>query len=168
MALLCQLSIDRDDQARLDAAEDKIETLLTILTEDREHLLPGIIERVADLGREIVPQLVARFDPHSPGWGMIRIAEAIEHLAYRHPGSCDAAISALIEALNDQQGDYLHEACAGALEAIGLAAVKPIILSRGEVAAIEKDESVVQMAPPLSPSPPRDNLNNVPAANRDQ
>jgi HEAT repeat protein len=33
----------------------------------------------------------------------------------------------LIEALNDQQGDYLHEACAGALEAIGLAAVKPII-----------------------------------------
>ena len=127
LALLCQLSIDRDDQARLEAAEDKIEILLTVLTEDREHALPDIVERVTDLGPEIVPQLVARFDPHSPGWGMIRIAEAIEHLAYRHPGSCDAAIPELIEALNDQQGDYLHEACAGALEAIGLAAVKPII-----------------------------------------
>jgi hypothetical protein len=53
LTLLCQLSIDRDDQARLDAAEDKTEALLTILSENREHVLPDIIEQVAALGPEI-------------------------------------------------------------------------------------------------------------------
>lgn len=126
LSLLCQLSIDCNDQARLDASEDKTETMLNILTENRDNLLPGIIERVAALGPEIVPRLVDMLDPTDFGWGAIRIARAIERTARLHPGSCDAAIPVLIEAINDTQGDYLLEACSDALEAIGLAAVKPI------------------------------------------
>ncbi len=126
LALLCQLSVDRDDQGRLEAAEDKTEMLLTILTEDRENVLPGIVDQVVALGPEIVPRLIAMFDPKSYGWGPIRIAEVIERMARRHPGSCDAAVPLLIEAVNDNQSDFLLEACESALIAIGLPAVEPI------------------------------------------
>jgi hypothetical protein len=78
LSLLCQLSIDRDDQARLDVAEDQKEALLAILAEGREHVLPDIVERVAALGPEIGPRLAAMFRPDDPDWGAIRIARAIE------------------------------------------------------------------------------------------
>lgn len=126
LALLCQLSIDRDDQARLNAAEDQTETLLAILVEDRENVLPDVIERVAALGPEIGPRLVAMFAPDDAGWGPIRIARAIERTARLYPGSCDAAIPVLLEAIKGSHGDYLLEACSDALEAIGPAAVQPM------------------------------------------
>jgi HEAT repeat protein len=126
LALVCQLSVDGDDQVRLGAAEDKTEMLLTILAEDRQNVLPGIVEQVAALGPEIVPRLSAMFDPRSFGWGVVRIAETIARIARRHPGSCDAAVPALIEAINGEQGDYLLVACSEALAAIGPAAVEPV------------------------------------------
>jgi hypothetical protein len=126
-ALLCQLSLDRNDQAQLDASEDQATTLLDILTENRDNLLPDIIERVAALGPEVVPRLIERFDPEDVGWGSIRIAEAIEQLARRYPGSCDAAAPMLVEAIHDEQGDFLLEAISAALEAIGAPAVQPMI-----------------------------------------
>ncbi len=127
LALLCQLGIDRDDQARLDAAEDQSETLLTILAEDREHVLPNIIERVAALGPEIGPRLAAMVDPDDLGWGVIRIVRAIAHTAHLYPGSCDVAIPVLLEMVKDNQGDFLLEACSDALEAIGPVAVQSIV-----------------------------------------
>jgi len=123
LALLCQLSIDRDDQARLDAAQDKTEMLLTILAEDRQNVLPTVVEQVAALGPDIVPRLIALLNPHRFSWAIVRVAEVIERIAHRYPGSCDAAIPALIEMINDEQGDYSLEACSSALEAIGPAAV---------------------------------------------
>jgi HEAT repeat protein len=126
LALLCQLSVDGDDRARLDAAEDKDEMLFTILAEDRQNVLPGIVEQAAALGPGIVPQLIVMLDPRSFGWGAIRAAETIERIARRYPGSCDAAIPVLIAAINDEQGDYLLEACSEALEAIGPPAVEPV------------------------------------------
>ena len=126
LALLCQLSVDRNDRLRLEQAEDRAGMLLTILTEYREHVLPDIVERVAALGPEIVPRLVAKFDPEGFGWGPIRTARVVERVAHRHPGSCDAAIPVLIQAINDRQGDFLLEACSDALGAIGPAAVEPI------------------------------------------
>jgi HEAT repeat protein len=126
-ALLCQLSLDCNDQARMDASEDQAGTLLDILTENRENLLPDIIERVAALGPEVAPRLIERFDPKDFGWGPIRIARAIEQLARRYPGSCDAAAPVLVEAIHDDQGDFLLEAISDALEAIGPPAVQPIV-----------------------------------------
>jgi len=127
--LLCQLSLDCNDQARMDASEDQVETLLDILTENRDNLLPGIIDRVAALGPEVVPRLIERFDPEDFGWGSIRVARAIERLACRYPGSCDAAAPMLVEAIHDDQGDFLLEAVSDALEAIGPLAV-PLMIER--------------------------------------
>lgn len=127
LALLCQLSVNGNDQARLDTAGDRSETLLTILSENRQHVLPGIVDQAAALGPEIVPRLMAGIEPEGFYWGMIRVIKTIERLARHHPGSCDEAIPLLIETINDQQGDYVLEACSRALETIGPAAVASIV-----------------------------------------
>jgi hypothetical protein len=57
---------------------------------------------------------------------MVRVVEAIERIARRHPGSCDNAIPVLIKTINDKQSDYLLQACSHALEAIGPAAVEAV------------------------------------------
>ncbi|MDO8585780.1 MAG: hypothetical protein Q7T82_01960 [Armatimonadota bacterium] len=126
LALLCQLSTDRDDEAAYQSAEDKAAVLLAILSANRETVLDDVIHRVSDLGPEVVPSLVERFDPSGPGWGHIRIARTIERIARWNPGSSDAAIPMLIEAVNNNQGDFMLEACADALSAIGPAAVGQI------------------------------------------
>lgn len=127
LALLCQLSVNQDDQGRLEAAEDRAGALLTILFENRQHVLPGIVKQAADLGPDIVSRLMAGIEPDGFDWGMLRAIETLELMARRHPGSCDVAIPRLIETINDQQGDYILEACSRTLEAIGPAAVEPIV-----------------------------------------
>lgn len=126
LALLCQLSLDHDDEAALEAAGDQTEALLEILLSPREHVLPEVVDRVAALGPQIVPRLIDTLEPHDYGWGMIRTAQVIEQLARRYPGSCDDAVPRLVEMIHDEQGDYLLEACAAALEAIGPAAVPQV------------------------------------------
>jgi len=79
-----------------------------------------------DLGPDIVPRLLERFDSEDYGWAPIRIAQALAQLARRYPGSCDAAIPLLIAAINEDQGDFLLEDCSAALAAIGPAAVPAI------------------------------------------
>ncbi|MBN1485432.1 MAG: plasmid pRiA4b ORF-3 family protein [Chloroflexia bacterium] len=126
MALLAQLRLDRDDEAFLQAAEDKTAALLDILGDNRRHVLPDVIERVVERGPEIAPQVIERLDPEAGNWGEIRIAQAIAQLARRYPGCCDAAVPVLIESIYDDQGDYMLEACSEALSAIGPPAVAPI------------------------------------------
>ncbi|MBI1881169.1 MAG: hypothetical protein HYR94_23565 [Chloroflexi bacterium] len=126
LGLLTQLSIESDDQARLETAADKTEALLAILTQSREHILPEIVERVVALGPEMAPRLIDLLDPEDFGWGTIRIAHVLEHLARLHPGSCDAAISKLIACIHEEQGDYMKQAASTALEAIGPPAVELI------------------------------------------
>ena len=48
LALLCYLSVNRDDEARPAAAADPAATLLTILAENREYVLPDVVERVVE------------------------------------------------------------------------------------------------------------------------
>jgi hypothetical protein len=136
LALLSQLSVDRDDQLVLETAAVREDALLDILTANRESVLPGVVEQVAALGPDIVPRLLERFAPEDYGWGPIRIAQALTLLARRHPGSCSAAVSHLIDAINDEQGDFLLEDCAEALAAIGLDAVPAVAehLTDGDVA----------------------------------
>jgi len=127
LALLCRLSVDHDDQAVLDAVADTdpAEALLTILAENREQVLPDVVERVVALGPAVAPRLAALLDPDRFSWGMLRAVEALELLARRYPGSCDAAIPTLIAMIYQDQSDYLKEACTSALVAIGPAVVEP-------------------------------------------
>ncbi len=126
LALLAQLSVDVDDQARIDQAEDKTEALLAILTETREQVLPDIIERVVVLGPDIVPRLIDLLNPWEGDWNAIRIARTIERMARAYPGSCNAAVPKLIDSIYREQGDYMDEAVTDALRAIGPPAVEQI------------------------------------------
>lgn len=126
LALLARLSLDRDDEAFLQAAEDETAALLDILGDNRRHVLPDIIERVVERGPEIAPQVIELLDPEAGNWSGIRIAQAIAQLARRYPGCCDAAVPVLIESIYDDQGDYMLEACSEALSAIGPPAVASI------------------------------------------
>ena len=123
LALLAGLSLDRDDQARLEAAADRQETLLTILAEDRDPVLPDVVEQVAALRPAVVPRLIALLQPDDFGWAPIRAARAIKRIAHEHPGSCDAAVPALVGMIGEEQGDYVLEDSSAALVAIGPAAV---------------------------------------------
>jgi|GEM_PF-449929 len=123
LALLCQLSVDQDDQRAIAAAPDRQEAILDVLLDARQPVLPDIVELAASLGPQILPELLEMLDPHDWGWGTMRAAETIAQLARHHPGSCAEAIPLLIEMLHEQQGDYMCEACHYALAAIGPAAV---------------------------------------------
>ncbi len=129
MALLAQLSIDQDDEARLERAFDREAMLLTILAENREHVLPDIVERVVALGPSTVPRLIELLPELEDSWGQIRIAQVIGRLARLWPGSCDVAIPVLIDVLDDDQGDFILEAVTEALEAIGPAALEPLAVA---------------------------------------
>lgn len=126
LALLAQLSVDVDDQALLDNAENKTETLLTILAEPRQQVLPNILDEITALGPEIAPRLIDTLDPEDYGWGTIRIVQAIERIARQYPGCCNAAVSKLIACIDDEQGDYMEEAASNALRAIGVPALPHI------------------------------------------
>jgi hypothetical protein len=126
LGLLAQLSVESDDQARLDTAADQTEVLLDILAQPREHVLPNLIDRVVALGPAIVPRLIDLLAPEDFGWAAVRIAHTIERMARWYPGSCDAAVLKLIAGIHEEQGDYMKEAASAALEAIGPAAVELI------------------------------------------
>lgn len=126
LAMLCQMSVDVDDEAVYQSSDDKTAALVDILSSNRENVLDDIVKKVGALGPGIVPSLIDKFDPMGLGWGCIRIARAIEHIARRNPGSCEGAIPRLMEAICPEQGDFMLEACADALGAIGPAAVEHI------------------------------------------
>ncbi len=123
LSLLVYWITDRDDQVHLEAATDKTEALLAILAEPRPHVLPDIVDQVVALGPEIAPRLIDLLDPDDEGWVPIRIIQSLERLAGEYPHSADAAVPKLIQAINEEQGDYIKKAAADALTAIGPPAV---------------------------------------------
>ena len=129
LALLCQLSVERDDLAYLEAAADKTAALLEILAAPNEHVLPNIIERVVALGPAIASAVIDRLDADAFDWGAIRLINTVTQLARAYPGSCDAAIPTLIDYLHEDQSDFICEAVGEALRVIGPAAV-PLIKRR--------------------------------------
>ncbi len=126
LALLCQLSIGNDDQALLEEADNPDGVAFGILAQDRQNVLPGIVDRVAARGPSVLPFLRDLIEPYEFSWGMVRGLQVLEKLARSHPGSCDSFIPTLIETLNDEQSDYVLEPCSDVLRAIGPAAVELI------------------------------------------
>jgi hypothetical protein len=127
LALLGQLGIDRDDQGCLDAATNELIVLLSILADNRENILPDVLERLVAIGPTILPGLTPLLKPDQYGWGLIHALHVVTRLARRYPGSCDVMAPLIIETMYEGQGDYAMEAASEALEAIGLAAVAPMI-----------------------------------------
>ncbi len=126
LALLAQLGVDRDDQGRLETTTDELIMLLGILTENREHILPTVVDRLVEMGPAVLPGLVSLLSPAHYGWGATRALQIVTRLARRHPGSCDALIPFIIEMIFEGQGDFACEAAAEALAVIGPVAVAPI------------------------------------------
>lgn len=166
LSLIFQLSTDRDDQERLEASEDKTRTLLSILAENREHVLPGVVDQVVNLGPEIAPRLVRMLRSYRGGWHIIRLVEAIWRVARRYPGSCDAAVPYLINLIDDNQGDALLELASDALAAIGPVAVPEVgrhlqdddmsrqIYLTGVLSEIPTEESARLLLSQIDPSQP--------------
>jgi hypothetical protein len=126
LALLAQLGVDQDDQGRLETTSDELIMLLAILTENRENILPTVIDRLVEMGPAVLPGLVSLLSPAHYGWGATRALQIVTLLARRHPGSCDVLIPFIIEMVFEGQGDFACEAAAEALAVIGPAAVTPI------------------------------------------
>jgi len=127
LALLAQLGADRDDQGRLETTTDELIMLLAILVENRENILPTVIDRLVEMGPAVLPCLVPMLTPEHYGWGATRALQIMARLARRHPGSCDVLIPFIIEMIFEGQGDFACEAAGEALVAIGPAAVAPMI-----------------------------------------
>ena len=123
IALVCKLSVEVDVQALVESVGSDTEQLLGILLQKREIKSELIIERAAALGPSILPRLTGALDEDEFDWGAIRAASTIERMARLYPGQCASAAPALIEAINDDAGDFLCEACSDALGAIGPDAV---------------------------------------------
>jgi hypothetical protein len=126
LALLAQLGVGRDDQRRLETTPDELIMLLAILTENRENILPSIVDRLVDMGPAVLPGLVPLLSPTQYGWGATRALKMVTRLARRHPGSCDVLIPFLIEMIFEGQGDFACEDAAEALAVIGPPAVAQI------------------------------------------
>jgi hypothetical protein len=172
LSLVCQLAVDRDDEGALAAAVDPAQALLAILAQPREHVLPDILERVAKLGPAAVPGLVPLLHRGQPEWGAIRAARAVALLARQWPEACASAIPALLERMTDREGDFVLEACAAALSAIGPPAVEPIAaaldvsddLTReiyligvlGDTPAERSSEVILSLLSERAPANPRD------------
>jgi len=126
LAMVCALSVQKHDELAIDNATDRIRTLMGVLVDSRENVLPDIMDQISAVGPDIAPKLIESLDPSTSEWGLIRTTRAIERLAREHSGSCDQAVDRLIGLINDEAGDFLLEAASDALRAIGPPAV-PVI-----------------------------------------
>lgn len=140
LALLLLILEGQDDKAIVEASLERTETLLEVLRCQRQVIDPWIIDSLVERGPEVVPQLVSVLQDYKRSyWAALRAAEALEQIARAHPGSCDVALDALLEATVWDDGDYLHMATERALIAIGPAAVAPInrlLMSTDEIQSI--------------------------------
>ncbi|MBS1252629.1 MAG: hypothetical protein MAG451_01670 [Anaerolineales bacterium] len=135
LALLGQILTDYDDEGALEAASDaeaRRKVLLGILGSPRQNVMPDVVDQVAALGPAVVPDLVGvlrgvRY------WGCERALNALEHIARAHPGAADAAVPAILDLIDEFQGDFVLEAAEEALRAIGPGAVEEAAAWLGRV-----------------------------------
>lgn len=127
LSMIFQFSLDRDDESRLEAAPDRTEMLFSILMEDREHVLPGIVDEVVGMGAVVVPRVLKLLKTNADGWGLARIVKIIGRMARSYPGEFDPAVPYLIQLIYEHQPDEFLEDLSEALTAIGPAGVPQVI-----------------------------------------
>jgi HEAT repeat protein len=127
LALLGQALTDRNDEAMLQAAPDepaRQKVLLDILGSIRQNVMPTVVGQVAALGPGVVPDLIHILEGDY-FWALPRALEALTPIARAHPGAADAAISAILDLIDEDQSDYVLEPAGEVLVAIGPRVIEP-------------------------------------------
>ncbi len=128
--LFAHYLVDENDEQKLVALQDEDaqqDALLEILASPRKIVLADIVAQVAAFGPAVVPQLVALLSEERL-WSTMRALQAIEKIARAHPGGADSAADAVLDLLrDDDQGDFITEAAADTLRAIGPAVIAPAV-----------------------------------------
>ncbi len=135
LALLGQALTDQHDEAILQATPNELirqAVLLGILESSRQNVMPDVIGQVVALGPGVVPHLIDTLqDGHF--WALPRALEAITEIARTHPHAADAAVSVILDLLDNNQSDYVLEPAEKALLAIGPAVIDPAAARLGQV-----------------------------------
>ncbi|MCZ7568544.1 MAG: HEAT repeat domain-containing protein [Ardenticatenaceae bacterium] len=127
LAVTAQVLTDQNDEAALEGAPDEAtrrEVLLDILSSPRQNVLPDIVDRVAALGPNVVPDL-AEILEEGPFWALPRTLQTIGRVARAHPGAADAIVPDVLGLIQEDESDYVLEAAGETLVAIGPAVVTP-------------------------------------------
>jgi hypothetical protein len=127
LAMLCRLWHEEDDQADIENASDPMQTAIRILSTPREHVMPGLVDKVAGYGPRVLPMLTPLLGPEQYGWETLRALEVIHKLAHDYPGSCDDIAPLVINTMTEEQGDDVMEMCEKVLREIGVGALDAIL-----------------------------------------
>ena len=119
LAMLFQLFRDGDDERRLAEAENREEELITILCEDRDQVLPEIVDAVAPIAEKYLPQLISALHPTTIHWGNDRILDVVEKVARHRPATVLPFVPDIIAMLNEESGDMTLEKATAVLRTIG-------------------------------------------------
>lgn len=135
LAVLAQAFTDQDDEAMLQAAPNELirqAALLNILGSPRMNVLPDVVNQVVALGPGVVPHL-PEILTGDHFWALPRTLDALTRLARAHPGTAEAAVSAILDLIHEEQSDYVLEPAGEALVAIGPAVITPAAARLGQV-----------------------------------
>lgn len=121
------MAADQDDLAWIEAQGDRRnEALLELLASPRERIPQRIERELAALGPAILPALRATLAHRDWYWAAARAARVFELLAAHHPQECLPAVEDLLDALDQDDGDFLHEPARRALVLLGPAAAPAV------------------------------------------
>lgn len=126
--ILGQYLLDEDDEKRLAItanAEERRTALLAILNSPRQNVYATVVEEVVALGPSVAPDLMPILAADTY-WPLERALNVVRDVTRAHPGAADTLIPTLIDLLSRDVGDFVNEACANAMRAVGPAIVKPL------------------------------------------
>lgn len=120
LAGLAGMLADQDDRTWLDErVADRREALLELLASPRQRVDPRVVRELAELGPSILPALREQLVQGDRYWARVRAAQCIKRIAAQHPEPCLELAGALLDAVEEDDGDYLHPPALGALRLLG-------------------------------------------------
>ena len=127
LAGLAGILADQDDVAWLEGrGDDRPAALVELLASPRERLPRQVERELADLGPSILPVLRENLVQRDPYWAAARAARVIEKLAAHHPQSCLPLADDLLDAVDRDEGDFIHEPAYRAVRLLGPAATDAV------------------------------------------
>ena len=120
LAGLAGILADQDDLAWLDSrGDDRREALLELLGSPRDRLPLQVERELAALGPSILPRLRRQLAAGEDYWARARASRIIERIAAYHPESCLDLVEDLLDAIDRDEGDYIHEPAYRTLRLLG-------------------------------------------------
>ena len=120
LAGLAGILADQDDPAWLDTrGEDRREALHELLASARERVQPRVERELAALGSSVLPTLREQLVQGERYWAAARAARVIERIAAHHPRRVVPMVEDLLDAIERDEGDHVHEAAFRTLRLLG-------------------------------------------------